>query len=164
MSAQQNEKGQFIKGVSSWNKGMKLPKEWKDKLREAKIKNPVRYWKGRKRPEMTGDNNPNSGKFGKLHPKWTNDKKHPFHKAIREIFKYKEWRTTIFKRDNYKCVLCGDNGYIEADHHPITFSEIIKQFNVKSVDDAITCDKLWDINNGRALCKKCHFDKTFKRD
>ena len=99
----------------------------------------------------------NKGKFGKNHPRWVETKKHPLYKAVREIFKYNEWRNYIFKRDNYSCVLCGiTKTYIEADHFPITFSDIFKQSQIESIDDAIKCDKLWDINNGRTLCKPCH--------
>lgn len=34
--------------------GRQLSEEHKQKLREAKLKNPVRYWLGKKRPEMVG--------------------------------------------------------------------------------------------------------------
>ena len=56
---------------------------------------------------------------------------------------YKKWRYEVFKRDNFKCVLCGDKkgGNIEADH--------IKDF-------ALYPELRLDINNGRTLCKSCH--------
>jgi len=31
---------------------------------------------------------------------------------------------------------------------------------VSVLEQALNCDKLWDINNGRTLCRKCH-KKTF---
>lgn len=43
----------FIKGQSSWNKGLKLSEEHRRKLKEAKLKNPTRYWLGKKRSEAT---------------------------------------------------------------------------------------------------------------
>lgn len=46
--------GTFQKGASSWNKGKKLSKEHKQKLREAKLKNPVRFWQGKKRIGLPG--------------------------------------------------------------------------------------------------------------
>ena len=29
---------------------------------------------------------------------------------------YKKWRKRVFKRDGFKCILCGRNDYIEAHH------------------------------------------------
>lgn len=26
----------------------------------------------------------------------------------------------------------------------------------KTVDEALVCDELWDIDNGRTLCEECH--------
>ena len=37
---------------TSWSKGKKLSEESKEKMRQAKLKNPVRYWQGKKRPEI----------------------------------------------------------------------------------------------------------------
>jgi len=104
------------------------------------------------------ENNPNKGKFGKEHPCWKENKKHPFQKLIRETYKYKEWRTAIFKRNNYTCVLCGNgNGiFVEADHFPIRFIDIIRKFEINTLDKAIACEPLWDTNNGRTLCRECH--------
>ena len=72
---------------------------------------------------------------------------------VRNSTKYKEWRDKVFKRDNYTCVLCGKNKcYVEADHFPIPFCKLFKDKNYKV---------LWNIKNGRTLCRKCH-DKTKK--
>lgn len=42
-----------------FTKGIKFTEEHKRKLSEAKRRRPVTYWKGKKRPGMTGDKNPN---------------------------------------------------------------------------------------------------------
>lgn len=57
--------------------------------------------------------------------------------------KYAEWRKSVFERDKYTCVMCGDKkgGNLEADH--------IKPF-------ALYPEKRFDINNGRTLCRPCH--------
>lgn len=69
--------------------------------------------------------------------------------------KYKEWRTKVFTRDNYKCILCNKKGSLEADHiKPLSF--IIKENNIKSYKDSLKVVELWDINNGRTLCISCH--------
>ena len=67
----------------------------------------------------------------------------PINRKIRTSLKYRLWRIDVFERDNYTCVLCGDDqgGNLEADH--------IKRFS--------DYPKLrFDIDNGRTLCKKCH--------
>lgn len=37
----------------AWNKGKKTPDDVKEKQRQAKLENPVRYWLGKKRPEQS---------------------------------------------------------------------------------------------------------------
>lgn len=74
---------------------------------------------------------------------------------IMRMRKYLEWRSAVFKRDNYHCQNCSNKGYIEA-HHIIPFSFIIKEFNISTVEQAINCKELWDVGNGITYCKKCH--------
>ena len=55
---------------------------------------------------------------------------------------YKQWRLSVFKRDNFTCVFCGDTSRnIHADHIKpwVTHVEI-----------------RYDLNNGRTLCIPCH--------
>lgn len=56
---------------------------------------------------------------------------------------YKEWRKKVFGRDNFKCVLCGNNKSGELQAHHIK--------SVKNYKDLIL-----DVSNGLTLCKKCH--------
>lgn len=75
---------------------------------------------------------------------------------IRSSFQYNDWRINIFKRDNYSCQHCGkSNCYLEA-HHKMQFLAIIKKYDIKTLDGAFKCKKLWDVNNGITLCKDCH--------
>lgn len=63
--------------------------------------------------------------------------------TIRKSTEYKQWRESVFKRDKFTCVVCGDfrGGNLEADH--------IKPFS--------TNPKLrFSVDNGRTLCHKCH--------
>ncbi len=81
--------------------------------------------------DFSGDNNP-SWKGGVTSK----------HILIRTSAKYAEWRWSIFKRDNYTCVLCGQRGgELNADH--------IKAF-------AKFPELIFELDNGRTLCIKCH--------
>lgn len=76
---------------------------------------------------------------------------------IRGSFFYRQWRSDVFTRDGFTCVLCGRTKcYVEADHFPKRFSSIITEYGITSLSDAILCDELWNLNNGRTLCKQCH--------
>ena len=74
---------------------------------------------------------------------------------------WKKWRSDIFERDNWICQTCnirskkGNLVYLEA-HHIKEFSEILEEYNIKTLEEALNCKKLWDINNGITLCKECH--------
>jgi len=75
---------------------------------------------------------------------------------IRSSLSNKEWRKKIFERDDYTCQICLKRGvYVEADHIK-PFSNIINENNIRSMEDAEKCNELWDIGNGRTLCRDCH--------
>lgn len=82
-------------------------------------------------------------------------------RSIRMLPEYKFWRNKIFERDEFACQNCGrkrkigDRVIIQADHI-IPLSKLMDDYNIKSSDDAIKCEKLWDITNGKTLCKECH--------
>lgn len=82
----------------------------------------------------------------------------PLSKLIRTSFKYRQWRSDIFTRDNYTCNFCGKvGGKIVADHIK-PFSLIIKENNITTFQEASDCEELWNINNGRVLCDDCHYN------
>ena len=117
------------KGFGKWMKGKKLSQETKKKLSEKNKGEKSYLWRG-------GITLLNS--------------------QIRSCFEYRQWRSDIFTRDNFTCQKCGKRGcYLEA-HHIISFSELIKKYNINTIKDALNCEELWNINNGITLCKKCH--------
>ncbi len=95
------------------------------------------FHRGKIHPERRGEN----------HPRWTGSAIRNADKRIRDSIEYTEWRTAVFKRDNYTCQSCSaksGNGkavFLEADH--------IKPFS-------IFMELRFDVSNGRTLCKKCH--------
>ena len=92
---------------------------------------------------------------------------------IRGIPENKQWRDTIFQRDNYTCQKCGihsGNGktvYLEA-HHIKPFAQILSEFlqeynQFSPIDDkeilvrlAFNYKPFWNIDNGKTLCEDCH--------
>ena len=66
----------------------------------------------------------------------------------RGSLEHRIWHKAVFERDKYTCVLCGykSNGGKPADIH----ADHIKSFTHYP-------ELRFDINNGRTLCKKCHY-------
>lgn len=124
------------------NTGKKITEKQKQALSKGRAKS---YWKGKKRPEMSGENNP-EWKGGRISLK----------NKIRKLPEYNEWRLAIFKRDGFKCVLCGSTGRLQVDHYPKTFASIIKEKGINSMDDALKCGELWNKKDNRTLCLECH--------
>jgi len=109
-----------------------------------------------------GERNPMYGIYGEKHHNWKGGKSE-ISQLIRGISEYKKWRDSVFKKDKYTCQRCGKvGGHIEA-HHIKRFSLILDENNIKSIEDALTCKKLWEKQNGKTLCKRCH-DKSRGRN
>lgn len=137
----------------------------------AKLLKPTRYWLGKPRKELINKMNErkkelgievwNKGKEfhqikGNKNPNWRGGITKLTYK-IRDCFRYKQWRSDIFKRDNWTCQICNKRGcYLEAHHSLKKFSEILFNNGVDSMDKAYSCIELWDVNNGVTLCIDCH--------
>lgn len=79
------------------------------------------------------------------------------YKRIQRCSKYLETRNLCFKRDGYTCQICNNRGgELNADHYPISFAQIINVYNIKSLEQAMQCDLLWNLRNLRTLCVSCH--------
>jgi len=102
------------------------------------------------------------------HPNYI-DGRTPLYILIRVLREYKHWSLSIFKRDNFTCVHCGDNkgGNLQADHIKpfcILMDEFLNKYKELSPINnkkelcklAETYIPFWDINNGRTLCESCH--------
>lgn len=142
----------FKKGHIPWNKG-----------KEGNVK----YWLGKKRSneDKLKMSLAKLGKtVGEKHWNWkggVSKTNQILHFRIRHSFKYREWRSDIFTRDNFICQMCSKRGgWLEADHYPEMFTQILEENDIKTLKKAINYEKLWDTNNGRTLCGDCHV-KTY---
>ena len=75
---------------------------------------------------------------------------------VRHIKKYKDWKTDVFKRDNYTCQSCFKRGGKIEANHVVPFAFIFWKYDIKTLKEAKECSQLWKISNGKTLCKKCH--------
>lgn len=82
----------------------------------------------------------------------------PLYLQIRHVWRAKQWREAVFKRDDWTCRMCPTpvrGGKLHADHIK-PFAAIVSDNKITSLEGAMKCKELWDINNGRALCVLCH--------
>ncbi|MHA1483149.1 MAG: HNH endonuclease [Candidatus Heimdallarchaeaceae archaeon] len=117
------------KGYGKWMKGKKLPLKTRKKMSEAHRGEKAYQWKGG---------------ISLLS------------RFIRHCFKYRQWRSDVFTRDDFTCQECGVRGGDLEAHHIKPFYKIIKENNIKTLQGALDCEELWNINNGRTLCLQCH--------
>jgi len=130
-------KTEFKKGIIPWIKTHKHSDESKEKMRQAKLKNPTKYWLGKNNPYNMGDKNPN-WKGGVT----TGNEKE------RKNIQYYEWRRQVFGRDHFTCRVCYSKGYVQANHiFPFRSHKQLR----------------YEINNGITLCVTCH-KFIFKRE
>lgn len=119
------------KGQVAWNKGLSVETDER--------------W--RKRNEVFKGENNSNWKGGRTS---LSDK-------IRCCFKYRLWRSDVFTRDDFTCQKCGRRGgTLNAHHAPDSFAFILEINDIKTVEQALDCEELWNINNGVALCAVCH--------
>lgn len=115
------------------NLGKKFSAETRQKMREAKLKNPVRYWLGKKRPDIS------IGQLGEKNKMWEGGIT-PLGLKIRNSPEYKQWRKNVIDRDK-RCMDCGSVEKLEAHH-------IKSQWKFPSLR-FLLC-------NGKTLCRSCH--------
>lgn len=113
-----------------------------------------------KRRFINGHNNKGK-RFSKIHrenmSKSMNRGKTKLIILIRTELKYKDWRKKVFQRDNYICQISNikSSGKLIA-HHIKSLALILKENNIKTIQNAYKCSEIWDINNGLTLLSNIH--------
>ncbi len=144
-------------GHVSPKKGVKLTSEQKKKMNINGLKLGWGWNKGKQMPTLKNHTHGfkkgfipwNKGLKGFLggikHWNWKNGISKinkPERVFMMSTFEYKLWRQSVFTRDNFTCIWCGQiRGNIEADH-------------IKSWRDYP--ELRFAIDNGRTLCHNCH--------
>lgn len=77
-------------------------------------------------------------------------------KLLRGTIQYGKWRRQVFVRDGFRCQICGVTGGKIVAHHIDFLSKLLEKYQIACIEDAITCDELWNIENGVTLCVACH--------
>jgi len=143
------------KGLIPWNKGLKscytVSIKTKKKMSESLIKWYKKVPEKIKRKRIEAIINPSAetrkklseSRIGEKHPMWKGGIS-PINYEIRQSEKYKKWRINIYKKDKYKCQICGKHcGRKDIiAHHIKSFSEYP--------------ELRFDENNGITLCRNCH--------
>lgn len=139
--------------MSAANNGRKKSQETKDKIRAKAL---GRVISSETKVKMS------IVRRGERHPLWKGGIT-PLNAVIRGSFLYRQWRSDIYTRDNFACQECGDGkgGNLHA-HHIKRFSDILVEYKIRSLEEALACEALWDMNNGETLCTICHNKKHLK--
>lgn len=159
------------KNISKAKEGCTVSKETRKKISEANkgIKN---YFYGKHHSEkakrkisVTHKGKPKDRMRGEKHYNWKGGVS-SLAEQIRSSIQGREWVKEVFQRDNYTCQKTGTkngNGRTVrlVAHHIKNFSKIIEENNIKTLDQAMKCYELWNMNNGITLEEEIH--KEFHR-
>lgn len=116
--------------------------------------------RGRKFSQDTRDkmSKAKKGLTGPRHNKWMHPTKRKgnLYYLIRRLDEMKIWRMSVFLRDKYICQICLKHcSNLQADHiNPLC--ALVEQNGISTIQQAVECKELWNIENGRTLCIPCH--------
>lgn len=87
---------------------------------------------------------------------------HPLQLVIRGSSLMSHWKYDVFVRDDFTCRVCGRKGGELEAHHITQFKVLFNDFLAaydKEKDLYVQLSnfkELWDLDNGKTLCKSCH--------
>ena len=76
---------------------------------------------------------------------------------IRSLKQYDRWRKAVM-RSSAVCCFCGTDKNLEADHIK-KFAHTLRDNDITSAQKARECKELWDVANGRVLCRSCNIGR-----
>lgn len=145
------KKGHKLNIGNQYAKGMKHTDEWKRKARERMIGNTNGFTKGTESPRKGKKSKKpawNKGKklpqmAGENHPNWIKDRTKIKRQDRKDNPRYKSWRMEVWKRDKFSCRLKNKDCYgrIEA-HHILPWRKYP--------------ELRYEINNGITVCRYHH--------
>lgn len=97
--------------------------------------------------------------LGSKNPAWRGGVT-PLVKKIRDSDKYAAWRVSVMERDGFKCQITGQIGGKLVVDHIKPFSIVLIENDISSFEEALECEELWDIRNGRTLSKEAHIETS----
>lgn len=81
----------------------------------------------------------------------------PFLNKLKRLTEYKNWQSSVMKRDNFTCRKCGTRGGDLTAHHLTSFAFLVNVvFEVRTLAQATNCFHLWKARHGVTLCEPCH--------
>jgi len=80
----------------------------------------------------------------------------PVYKHIRGHSRYKAWCTELLKKHDYTDAFTGHKGGLLSCHHVLPVNIILRMNNVTTIEQALECPLIWDINNGIVILKYAH--------
>jgi hypothetical protein len=92
---------------------------------------------------------------GESHYKW-NGGASRLNAAIRRLTENRKWAEAIRERDG-KCLKCGSVENLES-HHITSLADLVRTNGITNRDQARECSALWDLSNGIAVCRRCHYN------
>lgn len=114
-------------GVNNPNYGKHHSEETKEKISQAQI----------------GEKNHMYGIRGEKHPRWSGGS--PLRMIDMGRSEYRQWRLSVFKRDNFTCQICGKHGGDINAHHINPWKTHL--------------ELRYSLENGVTYCRRCHIDK-----
>lgn len=128
------------KRISETNKKVGVGQWMNGRKRPVELR--IRHSKAMKQRVADGKHNFWKGGISEVNRK--------FKANFQSTVEYKLWRTAVFERDGYKCIWCGSDksGTLNADH--------ILEF-------ATHPELRLAIDNGRTLCRQCHYKRHSKQ-
>lgn len=129
--------GTTVKRCCSWACRTKIMKQ------ENKFENIKKYLikKGEHRGKKTIFKKGDSRVSGPNNSNWKGGIT-PKNKILRKSSEWKNWRKSVFEKDNYVCQSCGVNNDKLEPHHLFSFKD--------------NPEYIFEVWNGQTLCRECH--------